>query len=200
MGGGKNVEERLAESAARKKGAFLHGRLDRPVVLVGMPGAGKSKTGAVLAQCLKVPFVDTDREIQQAAGCSVAEIFARDGEQAFRAAEARLMSRLTGAPPRVVATGGGLPMNPVIWQAVLDSCLPVWIQADIGILTRRTEGNADRPLLAQGNVRERLEALFQQRAPVYARAPIHVVTHDGPAVACVLEILEKLEEVLPCRT
>lgn len=200
MGGEKSLEERLAESVARKKGAFLHGRLDRPVVLVGMPGAGKSKTAALLAQCLKVPFMDTDREIQQAAGCSVAEIFARDGEKAFRAAEARLMTRLTGASPRVIATGGGTPMNPQVWDAVLASCLAVWIRADLDLLVRRTQGNADRPLLVQGDTRARLEELFHQREPVYARAPVHVETRDGPPVACVLEILQKLEGVLPCRT
>ncbi|HRC27096.1 MAG TPA: shikimate kinase [Alphaproteobacteria bacterium] len=199
MSATKTLEERQIEGKARKKGALLHARVDRPLVLVGMPGAGKSKTGAFLAQCLKLPFLDTDREIQQAAGCSVAEIFARDGEGAFRAAESRLMTRLVESDPCVIATGGGTITNPQVWENILQKCLAIWIDADLGLLVRRTQGNSDRPLLAAGDVRARLEELSARRGALYARAPLAVSSRDAPPALCVLDILEKLEEALPCR-
>lgn len=194
----RSLQERRAERQARKIGASLAKRLDRPVVLVGMPGAGKSRTGILLAHSLKVPFFDTDQEIERAAGCTVAEIFARDGEQAFRTAEARLMGRLLSHEGVcVIATGGGTVMNPEVWSRVLDAAMAVWIRADMSLLVSRTEGRAERPLLAQGDVRARLEGLQALREPVYARASFHVESRETPTVETVLDILEKLAERFP---
>lgn len=198
MGTSKTREDRQAESRARRAGRALRESLTCPVMLVGMPGAGKSKIGMLLAQCLDVPFVDTDQDIERAAGCSVAEIFARDGEPAFRAAESRLMLRLADHGPCVVATGGGAVLNPQVWETVLERCIAVWVRADLDLLVQRTEGRAERPLLADGDVRAKLQDLLDRRTPVYARAPLSVQTRDAPPVDTVLTILETLAEHLAC--
>lgn len=197
-GARKTREERQAESRARKAGRALREALGCPLVLVGMPGAGKSKIGMFLAQCLDIPFIDTDQEIERAAGCSVAEIFTRDGESAFRIAEARLVTRLAGQGPCVIATGGGAVMNPQVWDEVLEKCLAIWVRADLDLLVRRTEGRPERPLLASGDVRVKLQDLLDRREPVYARAPLRVESRDAPPVETVSTLLEKLAEHLSC--
>src|SRR5215468_8449143 len=83
-----------------------HGELAQTIVLVGLMGAGKSCIGRRLAQRLNVPFVDADTEIEQAAGCTIAEIFEKYGEPAFRDGERRVMARLLQGPPAILATGG----------------------------------------------------------------------------------------------
>ena len=87
-------------------------RLGRTLVLVGLMGAGKTSIGKRIAHRLAVPFVDADAEIEAAANMTVAEIFARDGEAAFRAGERRVISRLLDSPIHVLATGGGAFMDP----------------------------------------------------------------------------------------
>ena len=87
---------------------------DRTIVLVGLMGAGKSSIGRRLAQRLDLPFVDADKEIETAAGCTIEEIFERFGEAAFRDGERRVILRLLDRPPHVLATGGGAFMDPVL--------------------------------------------------------------------------------------
>ena len=128
--------------------------LARTIVLVGLMGAGKSCIGRRLAQRLNVPFVDADAEIEQAAGCTVAEIFEKYGEAAFRDGERRVMARLLQGPPTILAAGGGAFMDPVTRKLIREHAVSVWLRADLETLEGRTKGRGHRPLLNGANPRE----------------------------------------------
>jgi len=148
--------------------------LARPVVLIGLMGAGKSSVGLRLADHLRVPFSDSDAEVERAAGMSVAEIFAALGEPAFRDGERRVIARLLEGPPQVVATGGGAFMNAETRALIAERAVSVWLKAELDLLVARTAGRSHRPLLNKGNPRETLARLIDERYPVYAEAAVHV--------------------------
>jgi shikimate kinase len=165
---------------------------DRPIVLVGLMGVGKSSIGRRLAARLQIPFADADAEIEQAAGLSVTEIFDRFGEPHFRDGERRVIARLMRGGPQVIATGGGAFVDAATRSLILDQGIAVWLDADLDVIVRRVGKRSHRPLLAGKDPRAVLGALATARAPAYAEAPIHVRTGDGPheeGVAAVLEAL-----------
>ena len=175
--------------------------LTRTIVLVGLMGAGKSCIGRRLAQRLNVPFVDADTEIEQAAGCSVAEIFEKYGEAAFRDGERRVMGRLLQGPPTILAAGGGAFMDPDTRSLICENAISVWLRADLDTLYARTKGRAHRPLLNAGDPRETLADLIAMRYPVYAEANITVDTGaDNPNVTCtrVIEALVHIRGDIVC--
>jgi shikimate kinase len=155
----------------------------RSIVLVGMMGAGKSSVGRRLAGRLGVPFVDADTEIENAAGMTIPEIFARHGEPYFRAGEARVIARLLENGPQVLATGGGAVMNQQTRDLIGIKGISVWLKADIDVLTRRTRRRNDRPLA------EKMRELLPQREPVYAQSDIIVQSRDEPHDIVVDEIV-----------
>src|SRR3954463_1449285 len=119
----------------------------RSVVLVGMMGAGKSAIGRRLAQRLGLGFVDADAEIEAAAGMTIAEIFARDGEAYFRSGEARVIARLLDQGPQVLATGGGAFMNGETRASISQKGISVWLKADFEVLMRRVKRRStERPM------------------------------------------------------
>jgi len=155
-------------------------RLDRPIVLVGLMGVGKSTIGRRLATRLGLPFVDADEEIERAAGLSIADIFDTMGEPAFRDGERRVIRRLMSGEPQVIATGGGAFVDAETRDLILADGIAVWLQADIDVLVERTGRRTTRPLLRQGDPRAILMALLEKREPFYAQAPVHVRTGRGP--------------------
>ena len=165
---------------------------DRTIALVGLMGAGKSCIGRRLAARLDLPFIDADREIEEAAGCAISEIFERHGEQAFRDGERRVILRLLDGPPHVLATGGGAFMDPRTRQAIRDRAVSVWLRADIELLLRRVSRRNDRPLLQVADQRQKLQELMAQRDPVYATADISVDSADGPPEATLERVLTAL--------
>src|SRR6202008_2371950 len=112
-------------------------KLQKSVVLVGMMGAGKSSIGRRLASTLGVPFRDADAEIEAAAGCTVNEIFARYGEDAFRDGERKVLARLLAEPPHVLATGGGAFVDPETRERIKKDAISVWLKADLDLLLDR---------------------------------------------------------------
>lgn len=148
--------------------------LARPVVLVGLMGAGKTSVGTRLSQVLGTRFVDSDDEIEKAANLSIPEIFERYGEAHFRAGERRVLARLLSAGPAVIATGGGAFMDAETRALVLQRAVSVWLRATLDVLVARTAGRTHRPLLNRGNPREVLGRLIEARYPVYAEADIAV--------------------------
>jgi shikimate kinase len=171
--------------------------VDRPLVLVGLMGAGKSCIGRRLAQRLRLPFIDADREIEQAAGCSIPEIFARHGEQAFRDGERRVILRLLESPPFVLATGGGAFMDPRTRAAIREKAISIWLRADLDLLVRRTGRRSDRPLLQVEDPRTKLAELMAARYPIYAEADLTVDSQDGPPDATLERVLEALATFNP---
>ena len=170
-----------------------HGPLERSIVLVGLMGAGKSTVGRRLAARLGLPFVDSDNEIEAAAGCSIAEIFADQGEAAFRDGERRVIARLLDGPPKVLATGGGAFMDPETRARVRAQGLSVWLKAELEVLLKRCLKRNHRPLLQQGDPRATLARLMADRYPVYAEADITVESGDGPHDAVVAAILDAIQ-------
>ncbi len=146
----------------------------RSLVLVGLMGAGKTSIGRRLALRLGLPFRDADSEIEQAAGCTVAELFARHGEPAFREGERRVIHRLLAGPPVVLATGGGAFMDAETRAAIRGQGVSIWLRCSLATLVRRTAGRGHRPLLNQPNPEAVLAALMAQRYPIYAEADIVV--------------------------
>jgi shikimate kinase len=167
-------------------------RPDRTIVLVGLMGAGKTSVGRRLAQQLGVPFIDSDAEVEAAANATVAEIFARDGEAAFRAGERKVIARLLDGPVTVMATGGGAFMDPETRARIRARGVSVWLRADLEILVQRVARRKSRPLLNQGDPREILARLIDLRHPVYAEADLVVDSQDGPTEATVQRVLDAL--------
>jgi shikimate kinase len=154
--------------------------LDRGIVLVGLMGAGKSSVGRRLAKRLGLSFYDADSEIEKAADCTIAEIFERHGEAAFRDGERRVIARLLDGPPHILATGGGAFMDEVTRAAIRDKGISIWLRADLEILLERVKRRDNRPLLKQGNPEDILRALMAERDPVYAQADLTITSSQGP--------------------
>jgi shikimate kinase len=169
-------------------------KLNRTVALVGMMGAGKSSVGRRLASRLNVPFKDADSEIENAAGCSIAEIFERYGEPAFRDGEKKVIARLLGETPHVLATGGGAFMDETTRGLIKDAAVSIWLQAPIELLLSRTQRRDTRPLLREGDPRETMERLLSEREPIYAQADLTISSEDGPHSAAVERVISVLTE------
>src|SRR6476469_9276823 len=168
-------------------------RLDRPVVLVGLMGVGKSTVGRRLAKRLALPFVDSDSAIEDAAGYSAAEVFERYGEQDFRDGERRLVARLIEGEVRVIATGGGAYVDPRTRKLLNERAITVWLDAPVDILAERTSRRDTRAQLRNGDPKAVLERLSEERRPSYAEAHIHVKSGDGAHRDVVEAIVAELE-------
>lgn len=173
-------------------------RIDRPVVLVGMMGVGKSSVGRKLATLLHVPFIDADDEIEKAAQMSISEIFAQYGEPYFRDGERRVIARLIDRPGTrcVIATGGGAFVNAETRALILDKTIPVWLDSEVDVLIDRVGRKDSRPLLKNGDPREILTRLRSEREPFYSQAPIHVKSTAGPHSRTVTKVLKGIDEWL----
>ena len=172
-------------------------RIDRPLVLVGMMGVGKSSVGRKLAGLLHMPFVDADDEIERAAQMSISEIFAQYGEPYFRDGERRVIARLLDGPEaqrrKVIATGGGAFVNAETRALILDRAIAVWLDSDVDTLLERVGRKDNRPLLKQGDPREILNRLREERRPAYEQAPIHVISTRGPHGRTIGKVLKGIE-------
>jgi len=162
------------------------------IVLVGLMGAGKSSVGRRLAQCIGLPFKDADEEVEKAAGRSVPDIFAELGEAAFRDGERRVIARLLDQPPQVLATGGGAFMNPETRALIGEKAISVWLKADVDVLVKRVGRKNDRPLLHDKDPRAVLEALAEERNPIYATADIVIDSAETPHQTTVQAIVAAL--------
>ncbi|EQB07319.1 MAG: shikimate kinase [Novosphingobium lindaniclasticum] len=178
--------------------AALARRIDRPIVLVGMMGVGKSSVGKRLAALLDCPFVDADEEIERSAQMSIPEIFETYGEAYFRDGERRVISRLidAGVKSCVIATGGGAFCNEVTRKLILDKAITVWLDSEVDTLVERTARKDNRPLLQGGDPREILTRLREDRRPHYSLAPIHVMSHSGPHVQTINNVLQGISQWL----
>lgn len=171
--------------------------LPKPLILVGLMGAGKSAVGRRVAARLGVPFIDADVEIEKAAGCSIADIFARDGEEGFRAGERRVVARLLNTEPvHVLATGGGAFMDPDTRALITDKGISLWLRADLDVLFERVSRRSHRPLLKTADPKGTLAALMEKRYPVYAGVDIVVDSGEGPIGPMVEKVLSAVRDYL----
>ncbi|MGE5562744.1 MAG: shikimate kinase [Bacillota bacterium] len=172
-------------------------RLDRPIVLVGLMGVGKSTVGRRLAKRLGLPFVDSDAAIEDAAGLSPAEVFERYGEQDFRDGERRLVARLVDEGKlSVIATGGGAYIDPRTRELLNARAITVWLDAPVDILAERTSRRDTRAQLRNGDRKATLEKLAAERRQAYEQAHIHVKSGAGAHREVVDAIMRELDRFL----
>ena len=174
----------------------LSERLDRPVVLVGLMGVGKSTVGRRLARRLGLSFVDSDAAIEDASGYPAAEMFERYGERDFRDGERRLVARLIEGDVRVIATGGGVYVDPNTRKLLNERAITVWLDAPVDILAERTSRRNTRAQLRNGDPKSVLQKLAEQRRPSYAEAHIHVKSGAGAHKDVVEAIVAALDDHL----
>lgn len=144
------------------------------VALIGFMGAGKSTVATLVAGMLRFQVVDTDRVIEERAGRRISEIFAADGEAAFRQREVELVAELEGARARVIATGGGLPVNPQNLASLRRHSFIVCLWASPETIYQRVRTQGHRPLLQTPDPLARIREMLAQRAPVYREADLLV--------------------------
>jgi len=154
----------------------LQAHLTRTVVLVGMMGAGKTAIGKALSARLRVPFEDSDAEIEAASKLSIAEIFDRYGEPFFRDKESQVIARLLDGPPCILSTGGGAWLSPANRAYMAERAAVVWLKADLPLLWNRVKHKTTRPLLRTANPRATLAELLEARTPAYEQAEFTVET------------------------
>jgi len=177
--------------------ALARGLQGMNLYLVGMMGAGKSAVGPPLAAALGYRFLDADAVLEQATGCTIAEIFASEGEEGFRAFETATLNALAEQHSLVVATGGGAVTRPVNWGHMQQGVV-VWLDVPAVELLRRLAADpTPRPLLSGADPCARLEALLNERRPLYAQADLIVQRSDGSPQEVAHQVLEALPSVLP---
>ncbi|MCB1514060.1 MAG: shikimate kinase [Hyphomicrobiaceae bacterium] len=181
-----------SKSDARRAEEVVRRLEDRSLVLIGLMGCGKSAIGRRLASRLSLPFVDADEEIEKVAGMSISDIFAEYGETHFRDREAKVIARLLGDGPQVLATGGGAFMNADTRCAITRQGVSVWLKAELPVLMRRVSKRTTRPLLQTDDPEAVMRRLMAERYPVYSAADVVVESRDVPHEVIVNEIIDAL--------
>lgn len=180
-------------AAIRKAAAKFATRpeLDKPVVLTGLMGVGKTAVGQRLARVLKVKFIDSDQEIERAAGLKVRDIFAKYGEPHFRDRERAIIERLLDETNGVIALGGGAFVDDETRALILQQGLAVWLKAPLDVLVERTGRRNTRPLLESGDPKAILKDLLESREGAYAQAHVHCNSGLGRLDRTVLSLLNR---------
>lgn len=178
-------------------------KLIKPVVLVGMMGAGKTAVGGALAHLLGARFRDTDVELVKAATMSIHEIFERDGEAFFRRRESEVLTRLLEGPPCVISTGGGAFMSESNRDLISQMGMSVWLKADVDLLWSRVSHKTTRPLLLTDDPYGTLKSLCETRDPVYAQADLSVQARETYSITdmaeAVMTVMAEEEGMLQVR-
>lgn len=164
----------------------------RNLVFVGLMGAGKSAIGRSAAQQMRVPFVDTDDEIERVSRMTISELFATYGEEEFRALETRVIKRLLRGGPKVVSTGGGAFINENTRRHIKRGGVSLWLKADLDVLWERVNKRDHRPLLKTENPKATLAALMEKRYPIYREADLTIESRDVRKDIITTEVLEAI--------
>jgi shikimate kinase len=159
------------------------------IILTGFMGTGKSSVGKILAERLGCRFIDLDELVVAGSGLTIIEIFARHGEQHFRALESEMLKRLESERGLVVSTGGGAVVNPENRRRMRSTGRVVNLSASAGTIKERLTGDVARPLLQGDNSLEKIIAMIAEREPFYADADIRIDTTDKNIEDIVSEIL-----------
>ena len=168
--------------------------IDRPITLIGIMGAGKTTLGKRLAKQLNLEFFDSDLEIEDFAGCTIKTIFERQGEQAFRNIEQKVLAQLLSGSNRVIATGGGAFINPDTRLLIKDKTISIWLKTNLNLAMSRVEGRDKRPLLNNVDIRKKLDQIINQRNPIYAEADITIDSEDIPHDQMISRLLYAVAE------
>ena len=151
-------------------------------MLVGLPGSGKSTVGRQLARRLGLPFHDSDHVIEQQVGCSIRDLFARDGEVAFRDLEQSTLDEMMQAPNCVLATGGGAVLRQANRERLRSGGKVIYLRSTPEEAFRRVRHDSNRPLLQVQDPLERLRSLHAERDPLYREAAHFIIETGRPSV------------------
>ena len=162
----------------------------KPIVLVGMMGAGKTTVGRRVAARLNRNILDSDEEIEKAAQMTIPEIFDQRGEPEFRAGETRVIARVLKDADIILATGGGAFVNSETRALVKAEAISVWLKANADVLFERVSRRSNRPLLKTPNPRATLEKLIEERYPIYADADITVPSREVPQDVVAQDVID----------
>ena len=167
---------------------------NKPIILVGLMGAGKTSIGRALARKLKIPFVDLDHEVESISGCSVIDIFSIYGEPEFRRIEEQVFERVLNSGPRfkVISTGEGAFITKRIRELALKEATTIWLKADLKLLEKRTSSRLTRPQLLVAEPVKILSKLIDERYPIYAEADITIETTDEPRTKTLQKVLDAI--------
>ncbi|QNI56526.1 shikimate kinase [Synechococcus sp. BIOS-E4-1] len=168
----------------------------RSLYLVGMMGSGKTSTGRPLAERLGYGFVDADAVIEQVAGCTISEIFERDGEEDFRSLETQVLRSISERHSLVVATGGGVVTRSENW-GMMQQGIVIWLDVERRQLLQRLQADStQRPLLMTEDPAETLDAILKQRRPLYDEADLTVVIESETPDVVANGIIQLLPELI----
>ena len=177
--------------------AEIKGKLKKPIVIVGLMGAGKTSVGKMMAKKLNLPFIDSDSEIVKSAGCSVVDIFSIYGEKEFRRVEDRVINRiLSDNKIKVLSTGEGAFIIDDVRNLTKEKAVTIWLKADLNLFVKRTSFKDTRPLLLNYDSTKILQKLIDERYPIYANADITVETKDEPTYKTTQNVLRALYDYL----
>ncbi|MBI1243066.1 shikimate kinase [Umezakia ovalisporum] len=164
--------------------------------LIGMMGAGKTTVGKLLANHLSYKFLDTDDIITQSTGRSINQLFAEEGEVAFRQLESNVLAQVCAYTQLTVATGGGIVLERQNWS-YLHHGLVVWLDVPVQLLYTRLAEDRTRPLLQDSDPQEKLRSLLEQRTPLYSQADLKItVTEEQTAEEIANKVMEGIPGVL----
>lgn len=170
--------------------------MKKNIVLIGFMGCGKTSVGGKLSRAFHCGFLDTDQLLEEEFGCTIREFFGREGEEEFRKRETGLIKRFSGTLENtVLATGGGLPLRAENVEILKEIGVVFWLKASEEMTVARLCEDTSRPLLAQGNLAEKVHRLLGERMPVYQAAADHIIETDGKSF---YEIIKEIETVMRC--
>jgi len=191
-----NISVLLLRKVARAMGVSVESLVreeqaqEKPIALVGLRGAGKSTLGARLAEALKLPFLELDREVEKEAGAKLGEVFAMYGQDAYRRFERRALERVLAHQSRaVIATGGSLVTDSDNYRLLRERCLCVWLKTSPEEHMARVIAQGDmRPFKGRSAALDEIRKLLRDRDDLYGRADLVLDTSGKSARACLAEL------------
>ena len=162
--------------------------MPRHIVLVGLPGSGKSTVGRLVADALPAPLIDIDGLLVREMGMPVSQIFGMVGEARFREMERDAVNAAQGGAPGVIVPGGGWAAQPGQLDTAMTSCLSFYLRCLPATAAKRSQQGETRPLLAGVDPAQRMQTLFEEREPFYALAHHTVQTEHRAAEAVAAEV------------
>ena len=172
---------------------FIRTKLNTKIIsLIGMMGSGKSTVGSQLANLLNIPFIDSDKLIEDAANLPIPEIFSDYGEEKFRDLEKRVILNQLTQGPMVLATGGGSFLNADSRTAIQKAGVVIWLNANLDVLYSRVQKSKNRPLLQNTNPKATLAKLLDERSKIYKQADIQIESNNDSTNIVIEKIILKL--------